>query len=776
MHTFLTRPVVAAALLAALLLAGCQPVDVGQLRGIVTGPEPSPRELLAARTLADYLGRMYDVELPVNPEGVTASKDAERLVFVGRAAATASGLIAPAELQRVRHDGYVVRAHDGCIAVAGYRDRGTVYGAYGLLRRLGCRFYTPRFEVVPQPPRKQIGAFSLSDKPAFAYRRGKWWAGGHSVDDLGDPRKALNPELFTKEAGSALWVDHTSGYLVPLDLYHDEHPEYFALRDDGKRSPKTMADNRIHLCISNPEVTRIAAERLLGWMDLQSQRRFFCVTPGDGGYWCQCEKCRAMDVEEGNYSDRWLAWVNELAAAVRDKHPDKVLLTAAYVGTAEAPARVKPAENVLVTYSPYWGVAYSECHPLTHPYNTEARLQFEAWCRAAPGRMGVYDYNMKYCPSWKAMAEKLKYYAAHGARAIWFCGSPTCWRDLFDYVCRSRLTWDPSLDAEQLKRDFVRAYYGKAAPIVLEYLALLEDRLQGYRRGIDQGLPGGFYSVDYVRRCLELFDEMLAAAQGDERVTAALRHERALMIEDAARALGPRQEGLTDGQRALGRLLFARRLASLIAAVEAAADERSRARAQKDLRGALRRFANIRPGEDADIVAVARAYQRAPQATTRAHAPAPVEAQPEMLGGGGVRLPAACFHDGWGPARQSWQCPPRVAMTIYTKEAPRPSMMQAVFEMPAAAVPAGPAVLRIEGQNSDKDTRPRAHLRITLNGRVLFEGETDFVRRGWSWQAFDVPAGVLHAGVNVLRIENVTDKARMDHYWFAMSEAVIASK
>jgi len=512
---------------------------------------------------------------------------------------------------------------------------------------------------------------------------------------LADPRQGLNPELFTK---SALWLDHTAGYMIPKLMYHDTHPEYFAMRRDGTRQPKTVKDSYVHLCMSNPDVQRIATERVLGWMRKQPNKRYFCITQGDGPDWCQCEKCKAMDVEPGNYSDRNLKFMNHIARAVQKEFPDNILLGLAYCGTDEPPAKVRPEKNVWMMYCPYWGVALSEVHPLTHPVNAEALRQLEGWLKMAPNNMAIYDYNMYYCPSWDAMAEKLKWYSAKGIRGVWFCGAPSNFRGLFNYMTRNGVMRDPNRDPEALKRQFVTETYGPAAPHVMKYLTLHKKRLQkGYPRGIhDHCMPAAYYTDDnFGQTCLELFDKMIEAAKGT-RAEGSLKAERKRFADDMKAALA-----------------------------------------------AAKRKGKYNP------------------------------TKPEKLDNG-VRLPAKAWTGGRGPMGMSWFCPKRTAMIVYTPKSPWPSDMQAAFTLDAA--PAGGATLKIEAQNSDKDLPPSTPIRITINGKQVFQGPCKFPPRGWAWRTFDVPAGVLAKGRNTIRIENQMDSARLDHYWVAVSEVQVLFK
>lgn len=512
---------------------------------------------------------------------------------------------------------------------------------------------------------------------------------------LGDPRKGLNPELFTKETGSTLWLDHTAGYLVPKLMYYDTHPEYFAMRRTGERIPKDTRDSYIHLCFSNPDVVKISTERLLGWMRNERDKRYFCVTQGDGPDWCQCAECKAMDVAPGNYSDRLLVFMNQLARAAREEFPDNILLGAAYCGTDVAPVRERPEENVWIMYAPYWGVALSMVHPLTHPSNAEALAQLEGWLEAAPDNMAIYDYNMRYCPSWYAMARKIEWYCRKGIRGLWFCGSPSNFRDLFEHVVREEMIRDPNQDPEAVARAYAEDNYGAAAGHVMQYLALNERQLaQGYPRGIHQfNMPHEYYADNgFGERALELFDKMIEAT-GGTKLEGKFRKEKELTVTDMKRA----------------------------------------------------------------------AAEHAKRGKYDPTAPEPLE--------NGVRLSATCFVDGRGPMDYSWFCPARTMMIVYPAKGPYPTSMKANFELDAE--PDGPAELKLEGQNADKDLPPSTPIRVTINGRNVYQGPCDFPPRGWSWRTLPIEEGVLRKGINTIRIENLMDSARIDHWWVAISEAEI---
>ena len=211
-------------------------VDVTQLQAIVTGPEPSPLEKKAAQELKRYLKRMFKLSLSVE-SGIPTNEKTTNVILLGKNAVLAAGAISKKELDRVKWDGYVIKVQKGRIALAGARERATVFS---VAEHLGARFYGAT-ELIPSFEEKKINEFVLFSKPAFEFRRIRVpWQLKSSYDDVGDPRKAANPELFTKEKGSDLWTDHTAGYLVPKLLYYDKHPEYYAMLKNGKRIAKAM--------------------------------------------------------------------------------------------------------------------------------------------------------------------------------------------------------------------------------------------------------------------------------------------------------------------------------------------------------------------------------------------------------------------------------------------------------------------------------------------------------------------------------------------------------
>jgi len=531
----------------------CIEADV-VVTAVATGPAATAREKLAADELAAYLEKISGKKLPRTeisgqvPKGVIA---------VGKLASKA-GLISAAEQDAASLDGYVVRVAGGRVGICGARDVGTVYGAYALLEHLGVKFYAADCEIVPKVRDLVIPNCELKAKPFYEFRNvtGELKLGHTPRDDMGNPREIGEP-------GSLV---HSAAYLLPFDKYSPEHPEYFALQKDGKRLHRDPKKRRfdVHLCLSNPDVCRISAQRQLDLIEKQKDRMFFGVSQGDGFAWCQCEKCKALDAVPGReMTDRLMYYVNEVARAVAAKYPHKRILTLAYThATSPPPEKIMPEPNVMVQFCPYPGRVWCQSHDLTCEKNKEGFEDLKGWIARCPKNMYIFDYprgyKIYYEPfgSFYAMKRKLDFYAANGIRGIYYCGVPSNFRDLFVFV-QSRLLWDPKADVEPLIDEFMKVYYGPAAPQIREYFDYFHAEIE--RRNIHQMCEGanpGVVTAEFSEKALGLFAEAEAAVANDELLLRRVLAEKFCVLFADLNERNPGNGKLADSKQA-----FARRLA-----------------------------------------------------------------------------------------------------------------------------------------------------------------------------------------------------------------------
>jgi hypothetical protein len=461
-------------------------VDLKALKSIAIPEQPAELEKLAT-TLAGLMKEAYGVDLQVVK---TAAPGKEPAILLDRTLAIGSGMISRKELDDVKYDGYVIKAADNRIAVSGFRTRGTRYGVYALLRRIGLAFYpwnndsAAPLKVVTPLADTQLAEFSISDKPFFIWRQtgGMLDIWGQSNNDTGDVQRAANQDLFNYRTrkpdynkynikSDDDWPDsqHSAAYLIPRDLYHETHPEYYAMHNGKRDAPAVYA--RTPLCLTNRDVWRITTQRALEWMGMQRDRRFFWIADSDAPA-CQCPECLQADYQPGYDGDRMLTWVNNTAKAVAAKFPDNVVLTMGYANSCWPPLHVKPEPNVRVLYAPwYWDARGAPAGSFFAPRNIIAMEQYIGWNMTAPGQVGLYAYpNGDYL--WLGgLAQDLRWLAKNNSRLTTFCGETQICRELAEYVF-VRLAWDPCADISKSEEEFCRTYYGPAADAMLQFFAL----------------------------------------------------------------------------------------------------------------------------------------------------------------------------------------------------------------------------------------------------------------------------------------------------------------
>ena len=727
-------------------------IAADRLKG-VQAPESSKVLGLARRELIGGLEMLYGVKVPA----VSEAPDGPA-VLLGRQAALAAGIVSDADLEKVSPGGYLIRSHGDKLAVAGVHEPATVYGVRALLEKLGLRYFRwTRPTVVSRPKDKMLPPMDLASKPALVYRnyysRPLEWADCSRVEPV---------------QREGLWIDHSAGYLIPKDLYYDEHPEYFAMRKDGTRAPKdSFTYHRTPLCISHPDVRRISAERLLKWIEKQPEKVFFPVTYGDTGLWCSCPDCRKLDEKPGEYAARLLNWVNAVAAPVAWEHPDKILVTAAYGGSDLAPESIRPAENVWMLASVNLAGLRLWDHDVARGKARKALDKLNPWLEIAPGRVTVCEYQSgRYYPAVvDTLAGKYRFYKKIGVKGLLFSyGYPSSFKGLWDYLY-PRLMWDPEQDAHALAAEYVRHHFGPAADAMAEYFALCHARYEQTRRDLDtlgDDYYAAFYGEGFADKALDCFARAYEAAGRNDALREEIAHEAVSLIADWM--ANPLSKKLTSEAEDTLR----NQLNSLLRFTPET-DE-----ARIDLAQRVHRVALTAESERKGTLAVVETWLEdqdfpRPQVV-------------EKLPGGGVRIPAAGFvYAGWGPATYKGghalpPCPPRTAVCIYVDGNDRNRSPRTEAEFELDAMPGdGAAKLDFLGQDCDHKVEP-AEIRILVNDRKVYEGQVAAVKGNWSRQVVDIPAGVLKKGTNKIEFVNVSDLKSIENWyerWFMLSQATI---
>ncbi|MBI5084366.1 MAG: DUF4838 domain-containing protein [Acidobacteria bacterium] len=469
------------ALIAILALAasGITLVDKGRSAySICVSAQASPSEQRAAQELQRFIEEMSGARLPI----VDDSKPARgNLILLGDSAALRK-LNAGVPFDKLGPEGFVLRTSGKHLIIAGGRQRGTMYGVYTFLDKLGCRWFTREVSRIPKRPTIDTGTLNETTRPAFEYREpffteawDKDWAARNRTN--GD-----HTQLDASTGGKLQYYPfvHSFYELLPPEKYFKDHPEYFSLIDGQRRT------ERGQLCLTNPDVLRIAIARVESWIKEHPDATIFSVSQNDWEGWCECDKCRHVEEEEGGqHSGPLLRFVNAVATDIGKRHPNKLIDTLAYWYTENPPLKVRPVRNVRIRLCPI-GIcvshSFAQCPRSAYFYKN-----LQAWSKITK-QLYIWHYNTNFrqyllpFPDFDELAADILLYNQYGVVGLFMQGAYARGgggenSELRAYVLARRL-WDPSIDTGRAVDEFLEGVYGKAAKPMRQYFDLLHSEVR----------------------------------------------------------------------------------------------------------------------------------------------------------------------------------------------------------------------------------------------------------------------------------------------------------
>ena len=451
---------------------------------IVVGTGAVETERFAAGELAMFLHIVTGASFPI----VDAPGEAGGRLLVGLAAARAAGRDLP--LADLASEEIVIRSAGRDLVLAGGGPRGTLYAVYAFLEDVvGCRWWTGTASRIPWRPSLEIGDLAVRYRPPLEYREPYWYV---AFDPVWAARNRANGTRAGGDAGRGghqiyEGFVHTFYTLIPPEKYFAAHPEWFS-EIDGKRT-----FDHAQLCLTNEDMRRELVKNLKGRLRANPEATIASVSQNDCFGPCTCPQCRAVDEEEGGPAGSLLRFVNAVAADVEPEFPGVAIDTLAYQYTRRPPKLVRPRPSVIVRLC---SIECSFAKPLDDPRNKAFFDDLDGWSKIA-GRLYIWDYTTDFShyiqphPNYSVLAPNIRLFVRHNVRGVFEQGAYQSWgaemAELRAWVL-ARLLWDPRLDEEKLREEFLAGYYGPAAGAMDDYLEGLELALSR------SGDPLGCYS------------------------------------------------------------------------------------------------------------------------------------------------------------------------------------------------------------------------------------------------------------------------------------------
>lgn len=457
---------------------------------IVVSPKAEKAAHAAATDLQEYIFKATGAKLPKVRENMVGKRPAFRVGY----------------LKVDTPEGFVIKVREKDIHISGndspgdpYNNHwafgsrvGTWYGACDFLERfLGVRWYMPGplGEYVPKTSTLILpDDLNYKDAPRMELRACK--QAGYGQRSNADKRECQKWRRRNREGQAVHWCSWHSWlrHLKGSD-YFKEHPEWFAMVG-GRRYNHNHLGHGMQICTTNPGALDQFSANLIKAHAHYKEVVMMPLTPNDGGFFCECKNCQALDNgvrPDGSriMTDRIATYANEVAKRITKVNPKQTFGLLAYSTYAEGVGKVKLHENVYVmeVLNDAGMTYYNPEVRKRHLANLKAwrknlkQLFFDTWTEGN-GALGlpVYQYR-NIC----AIYDNL--YAAGVTGAFINNTSDFASAGLNNYFYM-KFAWAPVRDKKKFYDESVANCYGPAAAeVVKAYFADVENRMAKYASG-----------------------------------------------------------------------------------------------------------------------------------------------------------------------------------------------------------------------------------------------------------------------------------------------------
>lgn len=177
---------------------------------------------------------------------------------------------------------------------------------------------------------------------------------------------------------SSLKPNYGHAFTKYWDKYGDEHPEWFALGENGKRGvngfPK-LEDSRQKFCVSN---IFLQDEIVNNWKKEYEKNgnNIYNASINDSRGYCTCNSCKLLDSEDNKHDDfqekakteRYVYFWNSLLKKAKEFNPNAKLIAYAYSDYRYPPQKIKLSEDIILGFVPKF-----------NDLSNETKIDLEAW-------------------------------------------------------------------------------------------------------------------------------------------------------------------------------------------------------------------------------------------------------------------------------------------------------------------------------------------------------------------------------------------------------------
>lgn len=484
---------------------------------IVISENANSNDDMAVKELQLFLKEACSVEIPVIIDSQAVYSEDSKYISVGRNKLfERSGIVIDDD--KYKTSGYRILSKGKIVFLTGsnYKNNnyGVIYAAYGFLEHLiGLKIYTDVCYTLNANPTVKMVDYDVTAIPDYDWRS----LGYYGVTSSYNRRL----RLLSGDA-NVLGNTHTHFMYLPKDKYFNTHRDWYnsegtQLRLINEEMTLEFIEQAKNILRNNPEATLL----FIGMED-----RDVPFSPEDA----------RLTKEKYNTNEAGLniVFVNKVAKAIDEwietEFPGRRITyrTILYCMHYEAPveydeetdtftphsAYVIPRPNVNLHIAPIGMPSYVK--PISHASNRSVDINIRKWASIS-NNISMYNYAINFrnylmnFNDFGSFQANLVYGLENGFNGWYQQSSLNSYSPAFTelrlYV-QSQLLWNTSLSHQELARDFINAYYGKAAEWIWEYynLSLTNNVVNVEEKKAPQGTTSGnpaqanFYPFELVNR------------------------------------------------------------------------------------------------------------------------------------------------------------------------------------------------------------------------------------------------------------------------------------
>ena len=543
-------------------------IENGTSDYVVLLPEnASECNLYAAEELTKIIKNCTGVKLTVVQEGAFSNTMGDKIISIGETRAF-NFRFQSREDETLNGDGFYLKTFDDSLFICGAKDRGTLYGVYEFVERtLGVKFVATDCTVFPNTDVLPLYEYDEKCVPDFKYRGVLIRATNRKDADLefyARSRQSHEFNFVTEKYGGAIpWFKGVN--VVHNTLAYVPENKYFATKEQREKNAGMylLKDGKPHeICWTNgltdeneiddkveTSSIKAAIESLKEFIKADLNAEFFPFGQEDNNDgFCSCPRCQ-MSKEKYTAAGTVLRFVNRMTVETQ-----KWLNNSEYKG--------KKVKLVVFSYqyTKFPPVKLNEETGVYEPIDASVVPNQYVWLRMAPLGANQYytlseekqtiEWSRTYLKKWSDITDRLMVWTYGCDYHNFLMYTPTIQKiksefenlkkinveyafmqldqqeandvsQIMNHYAYSRLMWDVTRDPYELRREFIKYYFGAGSEIVqgiYEFMDeyYLQNELHSNQRFSLWTLESVYHPIKYLEYILNECDRAIETLRSQE--------------------------------------------------------------------------------------------------------------------------------------------------------------------------------------------------------------------------------------------------------------------